>query len=80
MNFKLSYRVLQDNFYRHLDNALNLKFLYQASASFYGVEGQQSIDPVGFFKLMMVGYFENLSSDRRIITTASMRLDILYFI
>ncbi|MBK9505830.1 MAG: transposase [Bacteroidetes bacterium] len=24
---------------------------------------------------MMVGYFENLSSDRRIITTASMRLD-----
>mgnify|MGYP001158825913 FL=1 len=80
VHFQLSDRVPEDNFYRQLDNALNLKFLYQATASFYGDEGQQSIDPVVFFKLMMVGYFENLSSDRRIITTASMRLDILYFI
>lgn len=80
VHFQLSDRVPEDNFYRQLDNALDLKFLYQATASFYGDEGQQSIDPVVFFKLMMVGYFENLSSDRRIITTASMRLDILYFI
>ena len=80
VHFQLSDRVPEDNFYRQLDNALDFKFLYQATASFYGDEGQQSIDPVVFFKLMMVGYFENLSSDRRIITTASMRLDILYFI
>ena len=29
---------------------------------------------------MLVGYLENLGSDRRIINTASMRLDILFFI
>ena len=80
VHFQLSDRIPEDNFYRQLDNAVDLKFLYQSTASFYGDEGQQSIDPVVFFKLMMVGYFENLSSDRRIITTASMRLDILYFI
>ena len=43
-------------------------------------EGQQSIDPVVFFKLILIGYLENLGSDRRIINTVSMRLDMLYFI
>ena len=33
-----------------------------------------------FFKLMLVGYLENINSDRRIIAFASMRLDILFFI
>jgi hypothetical protein len=33
-----------------------------------------------FFKLILVGYLENLGSDRGIIATASMRLDILFFI
>lgn len=80
VHFQLSDRVPEDNFYRQLDSALDLQFLYKATASFYGDEGQQSIDPVVFLKLMMVGYFENLASDRRIITTASLRLDILYFI
>lgn len=33
-----------------------------------------------FFKLLLIGYFENLLSDRRIIDSASMRLDMLYFL
>jgi IS5 family transposase len=33
-----------------------------------------------FFKLILVGYFENLNSDRKIINHASLRLDILYFL
>lgn len=31
-------------------------------------------------KLMLVGYLENLNSDRRIVATSRMRMDILYFI
>jgi transposase len=79
-NFQLSDRVPPDNFYRRMKDLLDLNFLYKETAQYYGREGQESIDPVVFFKLILVGYFENLSSDRRIITTASMRLDILYFI
>ena len=79
-NFQLSDRVPLDNFYRRMKDLLDLNFLYKETAKYYGREGQESIDPVVFFKLILVGYFENLSSDRRIITTASMRLDILYFI
>jgi len=80
VQFQLSDRVPEDNFYRMLNSILDLQFLYKATGDFYGDEGQQSIDQVVFFKLMMVGYFENLFSDRKIIATASMRMDILFFI
>ena len=79
-NFQLSERVPADNFYRRLKEVLNLQWLYKATKKYYGTEGQQSIDPVVFFKLMLIGYLENLGSDRRIINTVSMRLDMLFFI
>jgi len=79
-NFQLSDRVPTDNFYRRIGETLDLRFLYKSTSGYYGTEGQESIDPVVFFKLMLVGYLENLASDRRIISTASMRLDILFFI
>lgn len=79
-NFQLSDRVPADNFYRRLKYVLNLQWLYKATKKYYGTEGQQSIDPIVFFKLMLIGYLENLGSDRRIINMVSMRLDMLFFI
>jgi transposase len=79
-SFQLSDRVPEDNFYRRLHQLLDLRWLYKATAQYYGTEGQQSIDPVVFIKLMLIGYLENLASDRRIIATASMRMDMLYFL
>jgi transposase len=79
-SFRLSDRVPQDNIYRILNQTLDLRFVYKATAKYYGTEGQESIDPIVFFKLMLIGYLENLGSDRRIIQTASMRLDMLFFI
>jgi transposase len=79
-SFQLSDRIPQDNFYRRLKNLLDMQWLYKSTSSYYGTEGQKSIDPVVFFKLMLIGYLENLGSDRRIITTVSMRLDMLYFL
>jgi IS5 family transposase len=35
---------------------------------------------VVFIKLMLIGYLENIISDRRIIATASMRMDMLLFL
>ncbi|MGH2648637.1 MAG: IS1182 family transposase [Ginsengibacter sp.] len=79
-SFQLSGRVPEGNFYRRLKDVLNLQWLYKETKKYYGTEGQQSIDPVVFFKLMLIGYLENLGSDRRIISTVSMRLDMLFFI
>ena len=79
-NFQLSDRVPQGNFYRCLKEVLHLDFLYKETRAYYGESGQSSIDPVVFFKLCLVGYLENIISDRKLIDHCSLRLDILYFI
>ena len=80
LSFQLSDHVPEDNFYRRLKDLLDFNFLYKRTSVYYGKEGQKSLDPLVFMKLMLVGYLENLNSDRRIISTAKLRLDILYFI
>jgi transposase len=77
---QLSERIPEDNFYRRLSAAINLDFIYKLTDKYYGKEGQQSIDPVVFFKLILVGYIENLNSDRKIISHSKLRLDILFFL
>ena len=78
--FRLSDRVPENNFYRQLKAVLHLDYLYQLTKDYYGESGQKSIDPVVFFKLCLVGYLENIISDRKLIAHCSMRLDILYFL
>lgn len=78
--FQLSERIPQTNFYRRLKEVLNLNFLYKQTEHYYGTSGQQSIDPVVFFKLCLVGYLENIISDRKLVAHCSMRLDVLYFL
>jgi transposase len=79
-SFQLSAHVPEDNFYRRLREAVDFHWLYEVTKKYYGREGQQSIDPVVFFKLLLIGYLENLNSDRKIIQHSSMRLDILFFL
>jgi len=79
-SFRLSERVPRDNFYRRLKAILDLEWLYEATRNYYGTEGHKSLDPVVFFKLVLIGHLENLLSDRRIIQTVSLRLDLLCFI
>lgn len=80
MSFQLSDYVPEDNLYRRLKSLIDFSFLYKRTADYYGREGQKSVDPVVFMKLMLVGYLENINSDRRIISFSKMRLDILYFL
>ena len=46
--------VPKENFYRRLNRELDLHFLYKATEKYYGSEGQESIDPVVFFKVCLV--------------------------
>ncbi|WP_421920086.1 transposase [Marinifilum sp.] len=79
-SFQLSGRVPENNFYRRLRSVLDLSFLYKKTQAYYGKCGQKSIDPVVFYKLCLVGYLENIISDRQLIEHCSMRLDILFFL
>jgi transposase len=80
ISFQLSDRVPNYNFYRRLKVQLDLHWLYALTQKYHGTEGKASIDPVVFFKLILVDYLENLNSDRRIIDHSKMRLDILLFL
>jgi transposase len=72
--------VPEDNFYRLIVRELDLKFLYKATEKYYGVEGQESIDPVVFFKICLVGYLNNITSDRKLIEYCSDSLAIRLFL
>jgi transposase len=76
----LSDLVPQENFYRKLDTALDMNFLFKETSQYYGKEGQDSIDPVVFFKIMLVGYLNNINSDRKLIEYCSNCLDVRLFI
>lgn len=79
-HFRLSERVPPHNLYRRLEQILDLTFLYQETQALYSHTGQPSLDPVVFFKLVLVGYLENITSDRRLLEHCALRLDILYFL
>lgn len=72
--------VPEDNFYRKINDTLDFNFLYQQTAVYYGDEGQESIDPVVFFKILLVGYLNNINSDRSLIRYCSNCLDVRLFL
>lgn len=72
--------VAKDNIYRKLLSTLDFHFLYKATEKHYGREGQESIDPVVFFKICLVGYLNNINSDRRLVEYCSNCLDVRLFI
>ncbi|SFQ82634.1 Transposase [Hymenobacter arizonensis] len=78
--FRLSERVPPHNLYRRLAELVDWTFLYDETRALYSHTGQPSLDPVVFFKLVLVGRLENLVSDRRLVEHCALRLDILFFL
>ncbi|MFS4467497.1 transposase [Maribacter sp. 2210JD10-5] len=78
LSFRLSDRVPKDNLYGKLRETLDLSFIYKDTKELYGNTGNPSIDPVVFFKLLITGYLENITSDRKLVEHCSMRMDVLY--
>ena len=79
-NVNLQDLVPKNNFYRRLLSCMDFEWIYNQTASYYGSEGQESIDPVVFFKICMVGYLNNIASDRKLIDFCSDSLAIRLFI
>src|SRR5215213_8005300 len=66
--------VPTDHFYRHLEAKLDLVFVRDWTREFYADRGGPSIDPVVFFKLQLVMFFEGIRSERQLIATARLNL------
>jgi transposase len=70
----LEHLVPADNFYRHLEAKLDLGFVRDWVQELYAERGRPGIDPVVFFKLQLVMFFEGIRSERKLIETASLHL------
>ena len=66
--------VPPDHFYRHLEAKLDLGFVRDWAQERYAERGRPSIDPVVFFKLQLIMFFEGLRSERKLVETASLNL------
>ena len=66
--------VPRDNFYRYLDAALDLSFVRDWVADGYAERGRPSLDPVVFFKLQLILFFEGSRSERRLMETVALNL------
>ena len=72
--------VPQDHFYRHLERTLDLTFVREFVQESYACKGRPSIDPVVFFKLQLVMFFEGIRSERQLMLHAADRLSVLWYL
>ncbi len=72
--------VPADHFYRHLEATLDLGFVRAWVADRYAERGRPSIDPVVFFKLQLVMFFEGIRSERQLMRVAADRLSVRWFL
>jgi transposase len=72
--------VPQDHFYRHLHKVLDLSFVYDLVRECYSIAGRPSIDPVVFFKLQLVMFFEDIRSERLLMRQVADRLSVRWYV
>src|SRR2546421_3991687 len=80
INMSLEELVPQDHFYRHLERTLDLSFVYAFVKETYAGGGRPSIDPVVFFKLQLVMFFEGIRSGRQLRRHAADRLSVRWYL
>lgn len=72
--------VPQDHFYRHLQKVLDLSFVYDLVRESYAAVGRPSVDPVVFFKLQLVMFFEDIRSERLLMRQVADRLSVRWYV
>jgi transposase len=72
--------VPADHFYRHLEDTLDLRFVRDLVRDAYAPSGRPSIDPVVFFKLQLILFFEGLRSERQLMRVVADRLSLRWYL
>jgi len=73
-NISLDDLVPEANFYRQLEAYVNLNFVRNMVENLYSNIGRPSIDPVVFFKLQLIAFFEGIRSERQLMETVNLNL------
>src|SRR6266446_6157128 len=72
--------VASKHFYRHLDHVLDLSFVRDLVKETYAHGGRPSIDPVVFFKLQLVMFFEDIRSERLLMQLVADKLSVRWYV
>jgi transposase len=68
------------NFYRDVEAKLDLSFVRDLVQGCYSPVGRPSIDPVVFFKLQLIMFFEGIRSERQLMETVNVNLAHRWYI
>lgn len=79
-NISLESLVPEDNFYRQVERCLDLSFVRDLVHDLYSNIGRPSIDPVVFFKLQLIAFFEGVRSERLLMENVNLNLAHRWFI
>ncbi len=72
--------VPADHFYRHLERTLDLTFVRDLVRHCYAAGGRPSVDPVVFFKLQLIMFFEGRRSERQLMAVVADRLSLRWYL
>jgi len=79
-NISLEELVPKDNFYRRLEERLDLSFVRDLVEPLYARGGRPSVDPMVFFRLQLVMFFEGVRSERELMRVAADRLSVRWYL
>jgi transposase len=72
--------VPEDDFYRRLQEKLDLSFVRELVEDRYAASGRPSVDPEVFFRLQLVMFQEGIRSERELMRIVSDRLSVRWYI
>jgi transposase len=72
--------VPADHFYRQLEHRLDVSFVRDLVRDTYAAIGRPSVDPVVFFKLHLILFFEGLRSERQLMRVVADRLSLRWYL
>lgn len=75
----LGRRIPQEHPLRRIDTLIDFKFIRSRVADLYGTRGNKSVDPAVILKLMFLAFYENVKSERALMSQLPLRLDWLWF-
>ncbi len=75
----LDRRMPQNHPLRIIDKLVDFQFIRPKVADLYGKQGNQSVDPAVILKLMFLAFYENIKSERALMSQLPLRMDWLWF-
>ncbi|HUV26040.1 MAG: transposase [Anaerolineales bacterium] len=69
-----------DNFYRQVEEDVDFSFVRDLVQHLYSDFGRPSIDPVVFFKLQLIAFFEGIRSERQLMELVHLNIAHRWFI